>query len=456
MTERLRNTNFVSIEFMGVNGEWRLARFIVKSRDAHGNAVDVLYVVRDITEEKSRELMYQKQLKESMEDAHRANLSKTAFLRRMSHDIRTPLNGIVGMIHIAEKYNNDVVKLRECRKKVLQSADYLQNLINNVLDISKLESGSLVLEHKSFDLAELLRNNLTVVAMSAYENGVRFEGGVDASTIRHRHLIGSPVHLSRILMNLSSNAIKYNHFHGTVNVHCEELSDDGNIAVFQFVCSDTGLGMSEEFQKHAFDAFAQEGKQSTTTFSGSGLGLSIVKDIVERMGGTIELESEENVGSTFTVTVPFEIDYLVENNDSQKDSYSQDMDLSGKRVLLVEDNVINMEIAHEILGEEHLNITEAKNGKEALEIFQNSRLDEYDVIIMDVMMPVMDGLEATKAIRMLEREDAKKIPIIAMTANAFEEDRKACLEAGMNEHIGKPIDIPRLKRAITKLLTKKG
>ena len=456
LTERLRNTNSVSIEFMGANGEWRLSRFIVKSRDAHGNAVDVLYVVRDITEEKSRELMYQKQLKESMEDAHRANLSKTAFLRRMSHDIRTPLNGIVGMIHIAEKYNNDVVKLRECRKKVLQSADYLQNLINNVLDIGKLESGSLVLEHKSFDLAELLRNNLTVVAMSAYENGVRFEGGVEASTIRHRYLIGSPVHLSRVLMNLSSNAIKYNHFHGTVNVHCEELSDDGNIAVFQFVCSDTGLGMSEEFQKHAFDAFAQEGKQSTTTFSGSGLGLSIVKDIVERMGGTIELESEENVGSTFTVTVPFEIDYLVENNDSQKDSYSQDRDLSGKRVLLVEDNVINMEIAHAILEEEHLNITEAKNGKEAFEIFQNSRLDEYDVIIMDVMMPVMDGLEATKAIRMLEREDAKKIPIIAMTANAFEEDRKACLEAGMNEHIGKPIDIPQLKRAITKLLTKRG
>ena len=452
LTERLRNTNYVSTEFVSINGGWRLSRFIVKSRDAHRNAVDVLYVVRDITEEKSRELMYQKQLKESMEDAHRANLSKTAFLRRMSHDIRTPLNGIVGMIHIAQKHSNDVAKLQECRQKVLQSTDYLQNLINNVLDISKLESGSLVLEHKSFDLAELLSNNLTVVAMSAYENGVRFEGGVEANTIRHRYLIGSPVHLSRVLMNLSSNAIKYNHFHGTVNVHCEELSDDGNIAVFQFVCSDTGLGMSEEFQKHAFDAFAQEGKQSTTTFSGSGLGLSIVKDIVERMGGTIELESEENVGSTFTVTVPFEIDYLVENNDSQKDSYSQDMDLSGKRVLLVEDNAINMEIAHAILEEEHLNITEAKNGKEALEIFQNSRLDEYDVIIMDVMMPVMDGLEATKAIRMLEREDAKKIPIIAMTANAFEEDRKACLEAGMNEHIGKPIDIPLLKRTITKAI----
>ena len=452
LTERLRNTNYVSTEFVSINGGWRLSRFIVKSRDTQGNVVDVLYVVRDITEEKLRELMYQKQLKESMEDAQRANISKTAFLRRMSHDIRTPLNGIVGMIHIAQKHSNDVAKLQECRQKVLQSTDYLQKLINNVLDISKLESGSLVLEHKSFDMVELLSNNMTVVAMSAYENGVRFEGGVEANTIRHRYLIGSPVHLSRVLMNLASNAIKYNHFHGTVNVHCEELSDDGNIAVFQFVCSDTGLGMSEEFQKHAFDAFAQEGKQSTTTFSGSGLGLSIVKDIIELMGGMIELESKENVGSTFTVTVPFKIDHLVENNDSQKDSCSQSMELSGKRVLLVEDNAINMEIAHAILEEEHLNITEAKNGKEALEIFQNSKLNEYDVIIMDVMMPVMDGLEATKAIRMLEREDAKRIPIIAMTANAFEEDRKACLDAGMDEHIGKPIDIPLLKRTITKAI----
>ena len=178
-----------------------------------------------------------------------------------------------------------------------------------------------------------------------------------------------------------------------------------------------------------------------------------INDSIFILDAGLRYPENEQLGVDFVIP---NLDYLVENNDSQKDSYSQDMDLSGKRVLLVEDNVINMEIAHAILEEEHLNITEAKNGKEAFEIFQNSRLDEYDVIIMDVMMPVMDGLEATKAIRMLEREDAKKIPIIAMTANAFEEDRKACLEAGMNEHIGKPIDIPRLKRAITKLLTKKG
>ena len=455
LTERLRNTNAVSIEFACVDGGWRLSRFIVKSRDAQGDAVDVLYVVRDITEEKSQELLYQKQLEASMEDAQRANLSKTAFLRRMSHDIRTPLNGIVGMIHIAEKYGNDVQKLRECRQKVLHSTDYLLDLINNVLDISKLESGSLTLEHKAFDLVELLSNQLTVVAMSAYENGVKFEGGIEASTIRHRYLIGSPIHLKRILMNLSSNAIKYNHFHGTVNVHCEELSDDGETAVFRFVCADTGLGMSEEFQKRAFEAFTQEGKQSTTTFSGSGLGLSIVKEIVQLMGGTIELESRENVGSTFTVTIPFEVDQLAENKELQEGEQQKNVDLSGKKVLLVEDNAINMEIARVILEEEKLDITEAKNGKEALDIFRNSGAGEYDFIIMDVMMPVMDGLEATKAIRMLNREDAKRIPIIAMTANAFEEDRKACLDAGMDEHIGKPINIPLLKQVMIKLVTRR-
>ena len=256
-------------------------------------------------------------------------------------------------------------------------------------------------------------------------------------------------------MNLSSNAIKYNHFHGTVNVHCEELSDDGETAVYQFVCRDTGLGMSEEFQKHAFEAFSQEGKQSTTTFSGSGLGLSIVKEIVELMGGTIELESKENVGSTFTVTIPLEIDQKAENKELQEAEHKKSVDLSGKRVLLVEDNAINMEIARVILEEEKLEITEAKNGKEALDIFRNSEAGEYDFIIMDVMMPVMDGLEATKAIRMLNREDAKRIPIIAMTANAFEEDRKACLYAGMNEHIGKPINIPMLKQIMIKLVSEK-
>ena len=451
LTERLRNTNFVSNEFMNINGEWRVSRFIVKSRDTQGNVVDVLYVVRDITEEKLRELMYQKQLKASMEDAQRANISKTAFLQRMSHDIRTPLNGIVGMIHIAEKYNNDVVKLRECRKKVLQSADYLQNLINNVLDISKLESGSLVLEHKSFDLAELLRNNLTVVAMSAYENGVRFEGGVEASTIRHRYLIGSPVHLSRILMNLSSNAIKYNHFHGTVNVHCEELSDDGDTAVFQFVCSDTGLGMSEEFQKHAFDAFAQEGKQSTTTFSGSGLGLSIVRDIVELMGGTIRCSSKLGVGTEFFVTMPFQLAEEAEEEQSAEKCAIQEELLWDHRILLVEDHDLNAKIVTRLLESKQIQVERAKNGKEAVELYAASAPYNYDAILMDIQMPVMDGIEASKKIRMLERPDARLIPIIALTANVFDVDVQRSKAVEMNAHLVKPIDPQKLFRTLIAL-----
>ena len=452
LTERLRNTNSVSIEFMGANGEWRLSRFIVKSRDAQGNAVDVLYVVRDITEEKSRELMYQKQLKASMEDAHRANLLKTAFLRRMSHDIRTPLNGIVGMIHIAEKYNNDVVKLQECRQKVLQSTDYLQELINNVLDISKLESGSLVLEHKSFDLVDLLSNQLTVAAMSAYENGVRFEGGVEESTIRHRHLIGSPLHLNRVLMNLSSNAIKYNHFHGTVNVHCEELSDDGNRAVFQFVCSDTGLGMSEEFQKHAFDVFTQEGKQSTTTFSGSGLGLSIVKDIVELMGGTIEVTSKEKEGTEVIVRIsPRLAQTEKEERTENTESEEKDYDFRGKRILVVEDNELNREIVKAVLEETGFEVEEAENGAVAVDKIKTAGALYYDVVLMDIQMPVMDGYMATKKIRNLEDSDLANIPIIALSANAFEEDRKASADAGMNGHLAKPVNVSELLKMLCKL-----
>ena len=451
LTERLRNTNSISIEFMGANGEWRLSRFIVKSRDAQGNAVDVLYVARDITEEKSRELMYQKQLKASMEDAHRANLSKTAFLRRMSHDIRTPLNGIVGMIHIAEKHNKDVVKLRECRQKVLQSTDYLLDLINNVLDISKLESGSLVLDNKPFDLVDLLNNQLTVIAMSAYENGVRFEGGVEASTIRHRYLIGSPVHLSRVLMNLSSNAIKYNHFHGTVNIHCEELSDDGDTAVFQFVCSDTGLGMSEEFQKHAFDAFAQEGKRSTTTFSGSGLGLSIVRDIVELMGGTIRCSSKLGVGTEFFVTMPFQLAEEAEEEQSAEKCAIQEELLWDHRILLVEDHDLNAKIVTRLLESKQIQVERAKNGKEAVELYAASAPYSYDAILMDIQMPVMDGIEASKKIRMLERPDARLIPIIALTANVFDVDVQRSKAVEMNAHLVKPIDPQKLFRTLIAL-----
>ena len=450
LNERMEDTNSIICEFKANDGSWRSSRFIVKRREEDGTISEVLFVARDITEEKLQEKQYQEQLRHSMEDAKKANLSKTAFLRRMSHDIRTPLNGIIGMLHIADNCSDDVEKLRECRHKVQQSTDYLLELVNNVLDISKMESGSIILDQKPFDLIRLLENQLTVISMNMYDHHVKLEGGYDASKIIHRYLIGSPVHLNRILMNLMSNAIKYNRKNGTVRISFEEISSDNQSAIFKFICADTGLGMSKEFQKHAFEPFAQEGKETITGYNGSGLGLSIVKDIVELMGGTISLESEENVGTTFTVIIPFTID----QSPNPEKEYEHELDkvmLLGKKVLLVEDNALNMEITHIMLEEEGMNVSEAKNGKEAVEVFDSSDPNEFDFIIMDVMMPVMDGLEATRAIRQLDRSDAKKVPIIAMTANAFDEDRKECLDAGMNEHIGKPINMGQLKTTLATL-----
>ena len=387
------------------------------------------------------------QATKSAEEAKRANLSKEMFLRRMSHDIRTPLNGIIGMLKIAEKYDDDVEKLRESRKKVLHSTDYLLDLINNVLDISKLESGSLVLENKPFDLVELLNRQQTVIEMSAYESGIRFCGGITNSTIHHRYLNGSPLYLNRILMNITSNAIKYNRLGGTVSTSCNEVFSDEDQAVFEFVCSDTGLGMSTEFQKHVFEPFAREGKETTTSFSGSGLGLSIVKDIVKLMNGRIEFESEEDVGTTFKIVIPFSIDTSQESR-KYGEELDTDEDFSGYTALLVEDNDLNMEIARTILEDMGFIVSEARNGKEAVSVFAHSEPNTFDFIFMDIMMPVMDGMEAARQIRGMERSDASTVPIIAMTANAFEEDRQECLNAGMNEHVAKPIDINVLKKVL--------
>ena len=384
--------------------------------------------------------------------AKKANSAKTDFLRHMSHDIRTPLNGIIGMINISERYCGDKEKLYECKAKVMQSMDYLQSLLNNVLDIGRVESGTLQLEHKPFDLIAMLAKQISIVETNAKEYGISFEGGASMSTFHHRYFIGSEEYLNRLLMNLAGNAVKYNRRGGKVILYFNEISSDDKTAVFEFVCSDTGLGMSEEFQKHAFESYAREGKETTNGYSGAGLGLSIVKDIVDRMNGTIKLESKENVGTTFTVTIPLEIDHNAEKKQQKK---VEKPDLSGKSVLLVEDNELNLEIAKMLLEDEKMVVTTAENGEEAVDIVSQSVPGRFDFIFMDIMMPVMDGLEAARQIRTLNRKDTKEIPIIAMTANAFQDDIRDCIDAGMNAHIAKPIDSKKIEDTLQLVLKQK-
>ncbi|WP_322151019.1 hybrid sensor histidine kinase/response regulator [Paratractidigestivibacter sp.] len=447
VAERMGSSDTIMAEYRDTHGRWLQSRYIAKSRDAAGAVTEVLYCARDFTDEKRLELDLRDQLQKAAEEARRANVSKTSFLRRMSHDIRTPLNGIIGMMHVMDRYEDDPAKQVECKEKILHSADYLLDLVNNVLDLSKLESGAMELEHKPFHLGKMLLASLPVVETNASENGLTFVGGREASHMVHMNLLGSPTHVNRVLMNLAGNAVKYNRPGGTVKVYVDEIASDDNTATYQFHCEDTGLGMSEEFQKHAFEPFSQEGKQTTTSFSGSGLGLSIVEDLVEKMGGSLEFTSKENVGTQFVVTLTFDLDKSAADPVAIP-APATGVDVSGCRALLVEDNALNMEIAHMMLEELGLVVNEAGNGQEALDAFKASELGSIYFIFMDVMMPVMDGLEATRQIRALHRADAATVRIIAMTANAFAEDKQACLNAGMNAHVGKPIELAAVREAL--------
>ena len=399
-------------------------------------------------QELEKEEKFKKELLIAAKKAEAANRAKTEFLQRMSHDIRTPINGICGMVDMADHYADDMEKQIEYREKVKSASHLLLEMLNDVLDMSKLESDEVMLEEIPFNLSGICEEVLVVVEQMAIEQNIRIMW--EENEIIHRNCIGSPAHVKRILMNILSNAVKYNKENGSIYISCRELiSEQQDMTTIEFVCRDTGIGMTDEFQKHIFEPFAQEHTGSRTKFSGTGLGMPITKKLVEKMGGTITFESEEGVGTKFVVLIPFKIDMEADQRKEQENV--SEKSIKGLHILLAEDNELNMEIAEFMLQNEGADVTKAWNGQEAVEIFRKSKPGEFDVILMDIMMPVMNGYEATKLIRSLDREDARMIPIIAMTANAFTEDRLRAKEAGMDEHIPKPVDVKLLLKVIYKL-----
>lgn len=398
-----------------------------------------------LAKEQEREKAYQEELLRAAKKAEAANVAKTEFLQRMSHDIRTPINGIIGMVEVGDHYSDDIEKQADCREKIKYASNTLLELVNEVLDMSKLESGEVVLEEVEFNIDQLSDETVVILEEVAKERNIQIIR--EGRSITHPYLIGSPTHVKRVLMNVLSNAIKYNRDNGCIYISYKELeSNKPGYSLFEFSCRDTGIGMSKEFQERIFEPFAQEHIGSRSKYVGTGLGMPIAKSLVEKMGGTIEFTSQEGVGSQFVICIPFKMDPK-QKSEAVKESTSASIE--GLSVLLVEDNELNMEIAEFVIENEGAIVTCATNGKEAVNIYKKSP-EFFDIILMDIMMPEMDGYEATKVIRSLD----SNIPIVAMTANAFTEDKMKAKKAGMNAHLSKPLDKDRLIQVVAKLCKK--
>ena len=391
----------------------------------------------------------QRLLQKKTQDAEAAVRAKSEFLSHMSHDIRTPINGMMGMLDIAQAHLNNPEKMDLCLSKMRGAADQLLSLINDVLDMSKIETGSIQLVEEPFDMIRLLNGTLAVQEIIASEKSLTIEQDIEGA-IEHPCVCGSPNYVRSILVNIISNAIKYTPDGGNITFSIE-LSCDGEYVKFEFIVSDTGIGMSEEFAEHIFEPFTQEHAENRSSYQGTGLGMSIVKNLINKMKGTITLETKQGEGSTFTITLPVKLDTVCfEETETEEEETS----IEGMKILLVEDNDLNLEVAQYILEDAGAEIIVARNGLESVELFEQSESDSFDVILMDVMMPVMDGLTATKRIRKLKRKDARTVPVIAMTANVFNEDIIAAKEAGMNEHIAKPLDFDKLIHTLAKYFLK--
>lgn len=405
---------------------------------------------QDITETMATRKKQDQSIMELLEKVRQANSAKSKFLSHMSHDLRTPINGIQGMLTIMEKSQDNPAKQTECREKIRVSAEHLLSLVNDVLEVSKLESGRPFDADEPFDLHKLLEECTASLSPRAEAAGVHLKSGLE---LTHKKLIGNPLYLNQIFSNIIDNAIKYNRQNGTVFVSAKELFYKNGIAGYQFTVEDTGIGIGEKFKEHIFDTFTQEHQDARTDYNGTGLGMSIVKRLVDHMGGTIELESRLGKGTLIRIALSFQTD--AEQMHKKPQTEEECGDISGLHVLLVEDNEINCEIVQFILEDAGAAVVTAKDGKAAVDAFAGSEQGAFDCILMDLMMPVMSGLEAARVIRGMDRADAQATPIIALSANAFEEDVAMAKEAGMDEHLSKPIDINKLRRTMCQLVNNK-
>ena len=449
---RMKNEETIVMEYQMKDGNWHKLRFIEKKRDKDGNLTHVLCAIRSISDVKKKEQELLQQVAEARKDA----ALKSRFLSNMSHDIRTPINGIIGMTELADRYPDNPEIQKKCREKLLESARHLVSMVNDILDMNKLETEQFVENDIPFNLAAVLNRVNTDQQMQAGKKKIDYVVDWKKSEMNHMYLMGNPVYIEKLLTVITDNAVKFTKPGGNVSVWCREISEDDERAFYEFGCSDNGIGMSEEFAGHAFEMFSQENKTSRTQYEGTGLGLAIAKKITERLGGTIEIKSKKNYGTTVTMTIPFKtgVQNLMQYTENVNTESTEDIPLEGLHALIAEDNELNLEIAKLMLEEKGICVECAADGKEAVAKFEESEPGYYDVIFMDIMMPYMNGWDATRKIRTLQRPDADKIPIIAMSANAFAEDIINSHISGMNWHLTKPIDADKLMTALKECIRK--
>lgn len=457
MESRLKEHDSLSCISQTIKGAWMRSMIVPQKYDEKGNLSTVLLAISDVTEEKEHELEQDRILRNALSSAEHANRAKTAFLNNMSHDIRTPMNAIIGFTSLAAEHLDDREIIRDYLEKISTSGKHLLSLINDVLDMSRIESGSVKIEKTNVYLPDVLEDLKTIILESVHAKQQKLL--IKMQDVVHEDIITDKLRLTQVLLNIISNAVKFTPVGGTIHILVEEkASQKAGYAVYSFCIKDNGIGMSKEFQEHVFDSFARERTVTESGITGTGLGMAITKNIVDLMGGTIHLTSKQGEGSEFIVTLECELaDKTVQDKQSScPKAEKKHLDYSGKKVLLVEDNELNREIATEILKSLGMKVDYAADGMEAVEIMSSEAGNQYDMIFMDIQMPKMDGYTATREIRTLKDTKKANVPIIAMTANAFDEDRKKAIKAGMNGHIAKPIDVNVILQNLDRIFGQKG